>query len=236
MTRLPYPPAKREQEGVYTPDNLITGDRNLLRAVKTTITVPANTTYERGLLSGRVFGVETSVKAGNAATLTLTAVAAGLASQVGRYVVRVATGGNAAAQRYDLFAPDGIRIASGIRSGVANPTVLGVGFTLTATGNNAVLGDEVYIDVVASKWAKAEAGGADGRQRPAGVLVNRVENKTAAPVDKACEIYTQGEFNWNEIDSVTPNHGFTFRSLEARLAEKGLALEEVLDLSEVPVI
>ena len=238
MTRVPFPPPRRQQEGVYTPDNLITGERSVLRDVTSTVTVPANTTYERGTLLGRVLGVETSRKAGNTGTLTLSAVSAGYQAQPGRYVVRVTTAGDPAAQRYTLYAPDGTQVDTNISSGnVAGGGGQHLTFTLTGTGADAVVGDEVYIDVVAARHAAAQVGATDGRQRPSGVLVNQLSNQTAAPVNMPCKVYTQGEFSWDEIDDVTPDgHGFTFKSLEARLAEQGLFLEEVIPLREVPLV
>lgn len=221
-----YPQARFDTEGTYNPDRLIAGDRGLLRHEGGDIRVPANTTLKRGTLMGRQFAVRGTPKAGNTATLTPSAVSAAYQAQVGRYVARVTTAGAAGTQRYTLYDPDGRQVATALRSGVAS-TNGHITLTITATGSNAVVGDEVYFDVYPSKWAKAAAGATNGTQRAAGVLVNDVENDTAAATDIAGQVFTQGEFDWNVVDDATGDgHGFTLEAVGAYLREKGLVLLE----------
>lgn len=109
--------------------------------------------------------------AGNTGNPTFGAIAAGLTAVPGVYNLTFT-----AATKFDVEAPDGVKIGSGTTGVAFNKS--GISFTLTAGGTPAVAGDSFLITVAVGTGKYVPYQAADAAGPAAGVLYNYLPART----------------------------------------------------------
>ena len=222
--------------GVNRGDKLVVGSDDNLFHAKGVANLAAAASLERGCLMGRVLGkIQEVGKAGNGATVEIGAVTGARLVRQGRYTLRCTTAGAPAAARYQLLSPEGVVVASTLRHNVAH-NGSHLGFTLTQTGDDAVVGDEWYLDIGAVKWARSVSGAVGGPAVPAGILAETATNNGGAAADIQVLVYIQGVFDGNEVFRATGGGtGHTLDSVRPGLADVGCVLEPSIVHGDSPV-
>jgi len=172
---------------IYSPQTGLAGSFDYLRETETLL---AGQVYARFTVLGKItIGAITSAAGTNTGTETIGSLAAKSKTKIGAYTLKCTAAG--ATGTFSVVDPDGYRLGDAtIGTAYSNNQI---GFTITAGGTAAAVGDSFTITVAAGsgKFKLVNSANVDGSQNPAGVLA---ETMDASASDRTAQVYKTGEF------------------------------------------
>lgn len=175
----------------FVHDNLFAGNEVGFATKTGTVLSGESASLARGAVMGKVrTGAASETHAGNTGDGAMSALTKGILAKPGVYRVEF---NKAVANLGDFFVkdPDGILVGIG-RVGTAFVSDH-INFTI-ADGTDFIVGDKFLVTIAAGsgKLRRLDVTAIDGTALPFGILTDAID---ASAADKACAVYTTGEFN-----------------------------------------
>lgn len=206
----------------FTHDNLFAGSEVGFATKTGTILSGEPAALARGAVMGKVrTGAVSETHAGNTGNGVMGAITKGILAKPGVYKLKIDVAASNAGH-FILLDPDGLAVGAGnVAVAFASDHL---NFTLADGATDFVVGDTFLITVAAGsgKLRRLDVTAVDGTALPFGILTDAID---ASAADKACSVYTTGEFNTRALsfdDATTIDTVVGSKSLREWCRELGM--------------